>query len=92
MPKCRASTLADFLLDRFGEKYGGVEYGAMRRLVEIHAGPHGCAPWDLYYGEEWPCDSLRLLAVPYAAHPGYRDLWRPDLHPGWLAAAGDADE
>lgn len=24
-----------------------------------------------------PCDTLRLLALPYAAHPGYRPEWAP---------------
>ncbi|MGW4603753.1 DUF6221 family protein [Streptomyces sp. NPDC004532] len=26
---------------------------------------------------EFPCTTLRLLAVPYADRPGYRDDWRP---------------
>ncbi|MER7126764.1 DUF6221 family protein [Micrococcus luteus] len=25
----------------------------------------------------WPCDTLRLLALPYASHPDYRQEWRP---------------
>lgn len=25
-----------------------------------------------------PCPTVRLLAVPYADHPDYRDDWRPD--------------
>lgn len=25
----------------------------------------------------WPCSTLRLLALPYAGRPGYRDEWRP---------------
>lgn len=25
----------------------------------------------------WPCATLRLLALPYADHPDYRDDWRP---------------
>jgi hypothetical protein len=24
-----------------------------------------------------PCPTLRLLALPYAGHPGYREEWRP---------------
>ncbi|OIK06650.1 DUF6221 family protein [Streptomyces monashensis] len=24
-----------------------------------------------------PCTTLRLLALPFAGHPGYDDLWRP---------------
>lgn len=25
----------------------------------------------------WPCPTLRLLALPYADRPGYREEWRP---------------
>ncbi|MFF0277429.1 DUF6221 family protein [Streptomyces sp. NPDC004330] len=27
-------------------------------------------------GDPWGVDVLRLLALPYASHPGYRDTWR----------------
>lgn len=27
--------------------------------------------------EPWPCPTLRLLALPYAAHQDYRDEWKP---------------
>lgn len=26
---------------------------------------------------DWPCPTLRLLALPYADRPGYREEWRP---------------
>lgn len=26
---------------------------------------------------DFPCDTLRLLALPFAAHPGYDEAWRP---------------
>lgn len=26
---------------------------------------------------EWPCPTVRLLALPYADHPDYRQEWRP---------------
>ncbi|TKG58877.1 DUF6221 family protein [Prauserella endophytica] len=26
---------------------------------------------------EWPCPTLRLLALPYADHPDYQEEWRP---------------
>ncbi|MFI1701978.1 DUF6221 family protein [Streptomyces bobili] len=29
------------------------------------------------WGADWPCLTLRLLAAPYAARPGYREEWRP---------------
>lgn len=25
----------------------------------------------------WPCDTVRLLALPYADRPGYQEEWRP---------------
>lgn len=34
-----------------------------------------CGTYD-EYPVEWPCDTLRLLALPYADHPDYRDGWR----------------
>ena len=27
--------------------------------------------------QDYPCPTLRLLALPYADHPDYRDEWRP---------------
>jgi hypothetical protein len=29
------------------------------------------------WGADWPCLTLRLLALPYADRPGYREEWRP---------------
>lgn len=29
------------------------------------------------YAVEFPCPTLRLLALPFAAHPDYRQEWRP---------------
>lgn len=26
---------------------------------------------------EWPCQTLRVLAMPYVDHPDYREEWRP---------------
>lgn len=26
---------------------------------------------------DWPCETLRLLALPYSDRPGYREEWRP---------------
>lgn len=69
------------------------ECTAKRRIVELHghtteavwqdhskdwevcnecgAGPgnHGCVPW--------PCETLKILALPYFDRDGYRDEWRP---------------
>jgi hypothetical protein len=30
-------------------------------------------PWVM----PWPCPTLRLLALPFAGHPGYREEWKP---------------
>jgi hypothetical protein len=29
------------------------------------------------YAVPWPCQTLRLLALPYADHPDYDEEWRP---------------
>jgi hypothetical protein len=64
------------------------ECEAKRRIVAIHARDYGheCpgegedpimipAGW---YGSDGcrDCDVLRLLALPYASHPDYREEWR----------------
>lgn len=35
----------------------------------------GCISCDA--DEPWPCLTIRLLALPYATHPGYRQEWKP---------------
>jgi hypothetical protein len=60
------------------------ECEAKRRIVELHTTVDGaiyptCDCCGLY-GEadvDWPCPTLRLLALPYADRPGYRAEWRP---------------
>lgn len=45
--------------------------------------PTKCAgeSWECYGdGEDivqWPCDHLKLLALPYAEHPDYQEAWKP---------------
>lgn len=36
-----------------------------------------CEPDYQFPEQSWPCPTLRLLALPYADHPGYREDWRP---------------
>jgi Family of unknown function (DUF6221) len=51
---------------------------ARRRIVALHrsslpsaaGGCGGC-------GRPTPCPTLRLMALPYADHPDYREEWRP---------------
>ena len=61
------------------------EIDAKRRIAELHEpadtdqadGPV-CMTCDVLRGVEpaYPCRTLRLLALPYADRPGYRDEWR----------------
>lgn len=59
------------------------EVSAKRRIVELHGSdPHECVTWDEVLGGtctgyELDCPTLRLLALPYAEHPDYREEWRP---------------
>ncbi|MFI0268589.1 DUF6221 family protein [Streptomyces luteogriseus] len=52
------------------------EIDAKRQLLALHA--EGST--DLFCAHcehEPPCPTLRLLALPYADRPGYREEWRP---------------
>lgn len=54
---------------------------AKRRLLELHpyagllSAPESCESCVVIPG---PCPTLRLLALPYAGHPDFRDEWRPE--------------
>ncbi|PZG12957.1 hypothetical protein C1I95_24760 [Micromonospora craterilacus] len=56
------------------------ELDAARRILDLHpnaglrSAPESCGSCASYPG---PCDTLRLLALPHAGQPGYRDEWRP---------------
>jgi hypothetical protein len=61
------------------------EVEAKRRIIEEHAenrygdcricgGSDSCGCMS---GSDHPCDTLRLLALPYAWHPEYRQEWKP---------------
>ena len=57
-----------------------VEIDAKRRIVDLHTGEHEC-PRDGdncgYWHEDEACTTLRLIALPYAQHPDYRQEWKP---------------
>ena len=59
------------------------EVEAKRRTVEIHYDYRGVCPTCFSLRnqpaqrEPYPCDTLMLLALPYADHPDYRDEWKP---------------
>lgn len=56
------------------------EVDAKRRIVALHSDPHGgdpsCSSIDYPESAE-DCETLRLLALPYADHPDYEERWRP---------------
>lgn len=60
------------------------ECDAKRRIFKIHSEiVTGDIPTERAFDfcnedlEQHPCPTLRLLALPYAEHPDYRDEWRP---------------
>ncbi|MFB6787660.1 DUF6221 family protein [Streptomyces olivaceus] len=61
------------------------EIDAKRQVIDLHAPGQMeyvdgdvCMACDVRGGEPfYPCKTLRLLALPYAARPGYREEWRP---------------
>jgi hypothetical protein len=68
------------------------EVEAKRRIIELHrpeVPPHAdhkenpplacatCGHQDGWADVPSPCDTLRLLALPYADHPDYREEWKP---------------
>ncbi len=42
-----------------------------------HSAPSFFDSWHIEYYPSWWCDTVRLLALPYATQPGHRDVWRP---------------
>jgi hypothetical protein len=56
---------------------------AKRQIIEEHTDLDGaicptCTEQDTYRTPQAePCRTLRLLALPYAGHPAYREGWRP---------------
>ncbi|MDT0567904.1 DUF6221 family protein [Streptomyces sp. DSM 3412] len=64
------------------------EIDAKRQLLDLHrpmrrrsTGSGGGAIEDCqicdHFPAQFPCLTLRLLALPYADRPGYREEWRP---------------
>jgi len=50
----------------------------IRQELDPHRPESGQHPDFCGYDKrELPCRALRLLALPYAARPGYREEWRP---------------
>lgn len=55
------------------------ECEAKRRIVEEHPQfvSEGMSYCETCERSTSPCNTLRLLALPYADHPDYREEWRP---------------
>lgn len=59
------------------------ECDAKRQIIKLHhqyrnVCSHCVDPRNPpVHRELWPCESMRLLALPYEDHPDYRKEWRP---------------
>lgn len=63
------------------------EVAAKRELLELHydgnPGPgdvHYCGTCHDYYmhqAEDWPCETVRVLASAFSDHPDFDEEWRP---------------
>jgi len=53
------------------------ECESKRRIVVLHSDIDPCDAHDGATMETVPCETLRLLALPYADRPGWREEWRP---------------
>lgn len=61
-------------------KRAWAEVEAKRRILKAHAehpDPYIAGFCRTCGRTDGPCDTLRLLALPYADHPDYREEWRP---------------
>lgn len=48
------------------------------RYCRVCLGSDTCDGYpDEWVQQFWPCKTLRLLALPYADHPDYREEWKP---------------
>lgn len=56
------------------------ECAAKRRIVARHRNLSdvNCTACDASECLDFPCPTLRLLALPYADRPGYDEAWRPE--------------
>lgn len=70
-------------IERWSPRRVLTEVEAKRRIVELHRrvypGRDICDTCGMF-GEsdvDWPCETLRLLALPFADHRDYRKEWRP---------------
>jgi len=67
---------------RIVELHQPVEFGAGTRHPDAYMPDRPicqtCGSGEPYeYPVDWPCGTLKLLALTYADHPGFRDEWRP---------------
>jgi hypothetical protein len=52
----------------------GAEHGLVDRDRVVC---RSCEPERGGLGDAWPCQTLRLLALPWADHPDFKATWRP---------------
>lgn len=66
---------ATFGLADIESKRQTVDWHRKPTQVEFSNGTYRTVGCRCYDG--WPCSTLRLLALPFADHPGYKPKWRP---------------
>jgi hypothetical protein len=83
---CETNSYSAGACDCDGPESVLADVAAKRQIIELHAGMHECPSGDGYetsgfayfgVGEELWCTTLRLLALPHAGHPDYREEWKP---------------
>lgn len=63
-----------FIAERAAEDGSPMSLSA-KAVALLHTEAHGEC-WVCRY-EDYPCTTLRLLASPWADHPGYQSGWKP---------------
>lgn len=54
-----------------------IQFLSSREYCQKCATGDSCDECLDYETQVWPCSTLRLLALPYAGHPDYREDWKP---------------
>src|SRR5690348_2988976 len=53
------------------------DIAAKRRILAVHVDQRECERCTWLDDEFYACETLRLLALPYADRPGYDEGWKP---------------
>lgn len=80
--------MAQLFVEQFDPARVLAEVQAKRRIIDLHKPREYSRPYlqlpnciccsYCAWQPEWPCVTMRLLALPYAGHDSYRPEWAPD--------------